>query len=85
MAKVTTSHGGQVEHQAQMCARANGRDANHPDDLQRGTRTSTRGKQTCQDGTLRSQIFIPRKNVRRKFGPLYPIAYKVMENFLGGL
>ena len=44
MAKVTTSHGGQVEHQTQMCARANGRDANHPDDLQRGARTSTGGK-----------------------------------------
>ena len=44
MAKVTTSHGGQAEHQTQMCARANGGDANHPDDLQLGTRTSTGGK-----------------------------------------
>ena len=44
MAKVATSHGGQVEHHAQKFARTNGGDANHPDDLQRGTRTSTGGK-----------------------------------------
>ena len=43
------------------------------------------GKQKCPDGTLRSHIFIPRTFVRRKFGPFYPIAYKVLEHFLGGL
>ena len=43
------------------------------------------GKQKCPDGTLRSQMFIPRTFVCRKFGPLYPIAYKVLDHFLGGL
>ena len=52
MTKVTTSHGGQVEHQARRCARVNGKDADHPVVCSVAPVQVPEGKQKCPDGML---------------------------------
>ena len=78
MAKVTTSDENQVDHRAQECASANGKGVDHPVLCSVVPVQVPEGKQKCPDGTLHLQIVSSGKNVRRKFGPLYPIAYKVL-------
>ena len=52
MTKVTTSHGGQLEHQLQMCARVNGKSADHPVICSAVPVQVRERKRKCPDGTL---------------------------------
>ena len=83
MSKVATSHGGQTEHQAPMCARVNGRGADNPVICSVAPVQVPGGKQKCQAGwhVALLIVLIGKQNVHSKFGPCTKHLEHVMRGY----